>query len=66
MGSSLFTAVVFVVVVVVVVVVCVCVLFCSVFQVPNMFDPANAKYGLASAVAVGVLLVGRRMPFVGW
>ncbi len=55
-------------VVVVVVVVCLCgVLFCSVFQVPNMFDPANAKYGLASAVAFGMLLVGWWwMAFVGW
>jgi hypothetical protein len=58
--SSLFTAVVFVVVVMAVMgVVCLCALFCSVFQVPN------AKYDLASAVAIGVLLVGWWMAFVG-
>ena len=52
-------------VVVVVVVVCVCVLFGSVFQVPNMLDPAKAKYGLATAVGFRMLLVGRWMAFVG-
>ncbi len=51
-----------VVVVVVVVVVCVCVrvvLFC-------LSGTQYAKYGLASAVAFGMLLVGWRMAFVGW
>ena len=31
--------------------VCVCVFYRSVFQVPNMFDPVDAKYALASAMA---------------
>ena len=64
LGSSLFTAVVFVVEVVVLV--CVCALFCSVCQVPNTLDPVTAKHGLPSAMAFGVLLVGWWMAFVGW